>query len=80
MGEDVLGTARGFDSLRRKPHLRKHKRNARLVEVPQNAREFPERGEKSRVRALSQRGLAVLKEQQHRALFDLARLFLCAHG
>ena len=27
-----------------------------------------------------QRGLAVLKEQQHGALFDLARLFLCAHG
>ena len=24
--------------------------------------------------------LAVLKEQQHGALFDLARLFLCAHG
>ena len=42
VGEDVLGAARGLDGLCRKPHLCKRKRNARLVEVPQNAREFPE--------------------------------------
>ena len=76
----MLGAARGLDSLRRKPHLRERERNARFVEVSQNARKFPERGEKPAVRPLSQRDLSPLKEQQHRALLDPARFFLRAHG
>ena len=70
---------RGQKTLLCKPQLREREQRARFVKALGEVWVFPEACKKPRVRPLSQRDSAILKEQQHRALLDPARFFLRAH-